>query len=242
QRPSFHAWVRRRFGPALAEVGLPGQPTDADDVHRRRAALLGILDDAGDADVRRRARELAELYLANPSAIPPALVRTVLRVAASGGDAPLYDRFVERLGSASARPDEYDRFLRALVFFRSPDLVSRTLEYALSPAVRSQDAPTLVAGLLGSPWGRDRTWRFLQDRWPELTAKLGVFQGIPGILGAVGGFCDQATADSIRAFFANNPVPAAARVLDQGLERVQTCVAIGRRQAAPFATWLAAVR
>jgi len=240
QRPAFHAWVRRRFGPALAAVGVPGQASDPDDTHRRRAALLGILDDAGDPDARRRARELADVYLSTPAAVPPALVRTVLRVAASGGDSTLYDRYLGRLHNASGRPDEYDRFLRALVSFRSPDLVSRTLDFALSTDVRSQDAPTLVAGLLGAPWGRDLAWRFLQDKWPDLTAKLGVFQGIPAVLGAVAGFCDQATADAIRGFFATNPVPAAARILDQAVERIQSCVALGRRQATPFATWLAA--
>jgi len=238
QRPAFQAWVRRRFGPALAGLGLPGQLADPDDVHRRRAMLLGLLDGAGDPDVRRRALELADLYLSTPTTIPPALVRTVLQVAASGGDASLYERYLERLRGASARPDEYDRFLTALVFFRSPDLVSRTLEYALSSAVRSQDAPTLIAGLLGTPWGRDRAWRFVQERWPDLVAKLGVFQGIPPILGAVGGFCDPAAADEVRAFFAKNPMPAAARVLDQAIERIHTCVALGRRQSMPFATWL----
>jgi puromycin-sensitive aminopeptidase len=184
QRPAFHAWVRRRFGPAL--------------------------------------------------------VRTVLRVAASAGDSPLYDRYLERLHNSSGRPDEYDRFLTALVSFRSPDLVARTLDFALSPAVRSQDAPTLVAGLLSLPWGRDLAWTFLPDRWPDLTTKLGVFQGIPAVLGAVAGFCDPATADAIRAFFAKHPVPAAARVLEQAVERIRSCVALGRRQATPFATWLAA--
>ena len=48
------------------------------------------------------------------------------------------------------------------------------------------------------------------------------------------------TSDAIRGFFAKNPVPAAARILDQAVERIQSCVALGRRQATPFATWLAA--
>jgi len=67
-----------------------------------------------------------------------------------------------------------------------------------------------------------------------------VFQGIPAILGALGGFCDPAAADAIRGFFAKNPVPAAARVLDQAVERIHTCVSLGRRQSTPLATWLAA--
>ena len=51
---------------------------------------------------------------------------------------------------------------------------------------------------------------------------------------------DHASAEAIRGFFAKNAVPAAARILDQAVERIQSCVALGRRQGAPFTTWLAA--
>ena len=55
----------------------------------------------GDAAVTRRAKELAEQYLANPSAIPPTLVRQVLQVAAANGDAALYDRYLAKLAATS---------------------------------------------------------------------------------------------------------------------------------------------
>jgi aminopeptidase N len=235
--PAFQSWVRRRFGPALDAVGLPGTASDPDDTQSRRAALLGIMGSASDPAVARRARELAEQYLASPSSLPPSLVRQVLGVAAANGDAALYDRYVAKLAASSAQPEEYDRFLNALPAFRDPALVTRTLEYALSSSVRSQDAPAVFAGALAGPQ-RDLAWRFVRDKWSALVEKLGVFQGLPGILGPLGSFCDRGKAEEIRAFFAKNPLPAAARLLQQSLERIETCAAIDARQSAPFAAWL----
>ena len=68
--------------------------------------------------------------------------------------------------------------------------------------------------------------------------KLGVFQGLPGVFQPLGAFCSRAKAEEIRAFFAKNPLPAAARLLQQSLERIETCAAIDERQSAPFAAWL----
>jgi aminopeptidase N len=237
EAPAFRAWVKRRFGPALDGVGLPGAAGDSDDTQSRRAALLGIMGGTGDPAVTRRAKELAQQYLTNPSAIPPTLVRQVLQVAAADGDAALYDRYVAKLAATGAQPEEYNRFLNALTAFQQPALVKRTLEYALSDSVRSQDAPTLLAGALVSSQ-KDLAWTFVRDRWPAIIEKLGVFQGLPAVFQPLGAFCDRAKAEEIRAFFARNPLPAAARLLQQSLERIETCAAIDARQSAPFAAWL----
>jgi len=239
ETPAFHAWVKRRFGPALDAVGLPGAASDSDETQSRRAALLGIMGATGDAAVTRRAKELAEQYLTKPSSIPPTLVRQVLQVAAADGDATLYERYLAKLAATSAQPEEYNRFLTALPSFQDPALVKRTLEYAMSDAVRSQDAPTLIAGALGSSQ-KDLAWQFIRDKWPALIGKLGVFQGLPAVFQPLGAFCDRGKAEEIRAFFAKNPLPAAARLLQQSLERIESCTAIDARQSRPFAAWLKA--
>jgi len=240
ERTRFNEWIRRRFSPALAAVGLPGSATDSADQQAIRARLVGLLAGAGDADVRRQSRELAMRYLEDRAAVPPNLVRQVLRAAAADGGSDLYERYLARLNASTNQPEEYDRFLTALVSFRDPAIITRTLDLALSPEVRSQDSPALIGGLLGTPWGRDRAWLMIQERWQALSDKLGVFQGIPGIVDALGSFCTTAKAAEIRAFFERNPVPAAARGLRQALERIDSCVALEARQSKPFSDWLAA--
>jgi aminopeptidase N len=138
-----------------------------------------------------------------------------------------------------SNPEEYYRFFNALAWFRDPALVTRTLEFAGSPEVRTQDAPTLIGLLLAQPASQDIAWSFVKSKWPTLTERLGVFQSVPAIVSALGGFCTVEKAADIKAFFAKNPVPPAARSLQQSIERIESCVALDQRQSAPFTRWLA---
>jgi aminopeptidase N len=243
EQARFQAWVQRRFRPALDALGLPGPSGDSDDRQSRRATLLTLVGITGnDTEVQRRARELAAAYITDPASLSPTLAPAVLRVAAIAGDAALYDRYVAQLEKVSNQPEEYFRFFNALSWFRDPALVARTLEFAVSPGVRSQDTGTLIAQLLGRPWSREAAWTFTKARWRTLTQKLGTFQGIPTIAGAVGSFCSSAAAADVRRFFEQNPVPAVERTLQQAIERTEACVAIDQRQSRPLAEWLAAVR
>ena len=238
QRPVFAAWVQARFRPALDAIGLTDGLKDSDEVNSRRGMLLQLL--SGDPAVQKRARELAEAYMAKPSSLSPTLVGPVLQVAAAGGDAALYDRFVARMTAASAAPEEFYRYFSTLASFRDPALVTRTQQFALSPQARSQDAPQLFAQFLGSPATQDGTWALVKAEWPALIAKLGTFQGIPNIVGALGAFCSAERAADIKTFFDAHPVPEAARVLQQSLERIATCTAVKTRQSPAFGKWLAA--
>ena len=127
----------------------------------------------------------------------------------------------------------------ALASFRDPALADRTLAFAMSAEVRSQDTPVLLGQLLNSS-ASDETWTALSTQWDAIIRRLGDFQSIPYVVGSLGGFCTAERAAEIRAFFAAHPVPAAARGLAQSLERIDSCVALDKRQSAPFSAWLAA--
>jgi puromycin-sensitive aminopeptidase len=195
-----------------------------------------------DPDVRKRARELAEKYLDDPSSLPATLVTPILGVAAAGGDAPLYDRYVAAMKAATAQPEQYYRLFGSLPAFTAPELRARTLAFALSDDARSQDAPQMIAQLLGSESSQDAAWAFVQSEWPALTAKLGTFQGIPAIVGALSGYCSTEKAAEIKQFFAAHPVPEAARALQLTQERIASCVALKSRQSPAFEQWLAGAK
>ncbi|MDA1184782.1 MAG: M1 family aminopeptidase [Acidobacteria bacterium] len=241
QHASYQEWIRSRFGPSLDALELPGRLDDTDERQSRRAALLGLIGGTGnDAQLQRRARELATGYLADPSSLPGTLVSTVLRVAAAGGDAEFYDAYLAKLDGLAANPEEYYRFFAALASFGDPALVQRTLEFAVSPDVRSQDTATLIGGLLGRPASRDAAWAFVQDEWPTLTQRLGTFQGIPGIIRALGSFCSTEAAAQVAEFFRHNAVASAERTLRQALERMDNCAALVARQSSALTSWLTA--
>ena len=238
ERAAFDAWIRATFTPAFTAVGLESRAGDSDDVLSRRGALLRLLGGvAGDTTLQTRARALAAGYLANPASLPPTIVAPVLQVAAAGGDAALYDQYLARVRASAGTPDEYYRFFNALATFQAPALVQRTLAFALSDEVRSQDVPTLIAPLLGGSNGAT-TWAFVQTHWDALAGKLGTFQGIPAIVSGLGAFCSAERSAEIAAFFKTHPVPAAARALQQALERIDACTAVDVRQSPAFAAWL----
>ena len=145
---------------------------------------------------------------------------------------------MSRLGILVSQPEEYYRFFGALAWFGDPALVERTLAFALSDRVRTQDTGQLIAGLLVRPASQQATWRVVKAQWPALTRKLGTFQGIPAIVGATGSFCSAGEAEDVRQFFAANPVPAASRALQQALERIENCAALAARQSAALTAWL----
>jgi aminopeptidase N len=150
----------------------------------------------------------------------------------------LYNQYLARLETLAAQPEEYYRFFNALPWFSDPALVQRTLKYAISPAVRTQDTGTLLAGLLTRPASREAAWAFIQAEWATLTQKLGTFQGIPTIIGALGSFCSTEAAAQVRQFFAKNPMPSAERTLQQSVERIENCAALVARQAPALTVWL----
>src|SRR5262245_53885202 len=237
--PRFEEWVRRRFAPELMALGLPGSPSDSDDRQSRRATLLSLVGVTGNSpEVQRQARDLARAYVDNPTSVPPTLASTVLGVAAYGGDAMLYDLYVAQLPKLSDKPEEYYRFFNALTSFQDPALVQRTLRFAISPEVRTQDTGTLIGGLLGRTSSQEAAWAFVKENWDTLTNRLGVFQGIPRIAGAVSAFCTREKRAEVEQFFKDHPVPAAERTLRQAFERIDSCVALRERQAAPASSWL----
>ena len=238
QRPSMQAWLKKVFRPTLDAIGVNPKPGDSDDINRLRSTLLSTLN--FDPDVQKQTRAMAEQYLENRSSLPPTVVSTVLAVAAIGGDAKLYDRYMTAMKAAESNPEEYYRFFNALPAFAAPDLRSRTLKYALSNDIRSQDAPQLLSQLLGSESSQDETWEYVKKDWTTIAAKFGAFQGIPGIINGLSGYCTAERATEIKQFFTNHPVPEAARSLQLSVERISSCVALKGRQSTAFNTWLTA--
>jgi aminopeptidase N len=240
QRAQFQRWIRERFGPQLTQLGLTADPRDADHIQGRRSTLMTIVGvSGGDSNVQRRARELATRYMSNPASVGATMSATVLQVAAINGDRALYDAYLAKLPTLTSQPEEYYRYFNALGWFADPALMQETLTRSLSSAVRSQDTGALLRSMLRLPWAREATWTFVKEHWPELTRKLGVFQGIPGVVSGLANLCTAGDAADVRAFFAKNPLEAAERRIQQAVDAIETCARVDAAQSPALAEWLA---
>jgi len=199
--------------------------------------VLYTLGYAGkDPEVLNDARRRVEMQFSNAGNIDPSLMVTYLNLAALNGDQALYDKYLTQISRTTQTRQEQLR--TALTYFADPALQRRTMEYALSDQVRSQDFPYILAGLLSRPWSAHPAWEFVQANWSTLESRLGVFQGLPAVIGATGAFCDQPTRDELQRFFGARRVRAIDRQTRQALEQVDSCIRTRNQQAASLNAFL----
>lgn len=159
-----------------------------------------------------------------------------LRIAARSGDQVFYDKIMANLKAAKT-PEAYFTDIFVLSRFSDPKLVEETLEFAISPEMRSQDAPYLISGVMQDPAAEKQAWAFVQMHWANIENLGGAFAG-GVIVQSTGGFCDAEMRDQVQAFFTSHPAPAAERSLKQSVERMTYCVDMKAQQGLQLSSWL----
>jgi hypothetical protein len=182
-----------------------------------------------------------ERHLADPSsgALSPSLIEPALAMAARGGDAALYELYVQRYRRA-ASPAEKKQLLFALNDFFDPALAARTRELALSEEVIPLYRGWLLAGLLYHREIRNDTWRWLQTSWSAITDRLQPEQQL-GLLWGTAAFCDAAHRGEVAAFFTapEHRIENGGRTTSEVLEQIDLCIALKGRIQGPLEAWLA---
>ena len=236
-RDSFRAWLRGYLTPLMQEVGWEPKPGDTDEQRTLRSRLLSALgQDARDPNALEVARKIADQVLADPASVDHQLARSALHVAATNGDTAFYDRILTASKGAKS-PEEYYTFLSTLSEFKDPKLLERTLEQAISPDVRSQDALGVVSDVLENPDGQQLAWDFVRQHWVEIEKAGGPFASAE-VVAATSTFCDAGLRDQVTEFFNQHKVAAAERTYRQSIERINNCVDLKSQQQPQLASWL----
>ncbi len=134
-------------------------------------------------------------------------------------------------------PEEYYLYFFTLPQFTDSKLLERTLEYAISPDVRSQDALQLVTSVMGNPAGQQQAWDFIRQHWSAIEKAGGPFASAQ-VVGATSVFCDAGLRDQVTEFFAAHKIEAAERTYKQSIERINNCVDLKSQQEPQLASWL----
>ena len=236
-RGAYRAWLRQYLTPLTKEVGWEPKPGESDEQKTMRSRLFTALGyDARDPQVLAQAREIADKVLADPSSVDPELARGAFRLAALDGDGSFYDKLIAAMKNPKS-PEQYYLYFSALPRFSDPKLLERTLEYALSPDVRSQDALQLIAGVLSNPAGQKLAWNFIRQHWAEVEKVGGPFASAE-VVDATGVFCDTALRDQVTEFFNAHKAAAFERTYRQAIERINNCVDFKTQQQSQLASWL----
>jgi len=236
-RDAYRAWLRQYLGPMVKEVGLQSRPGDSDEQKELRARLLGAIGyDGRDPEALAAARKITEQGLRDSASVDRELGFAAFALAALNGDSAFYDQVMAAMKNPKS-PEEYYLYFFTLPEFGEPALLQRTLDYAISPDVRSQDSLQLISGVLRNPLGEKLAWSFVQAHWDAVEKAGGPFASAE-VVDATGSFCDAGMRDEVKAFFMAHPVPAAERGLKQSLERINDCVDLKSQQQPQLAWWL----
>ena len=236
-RPAFQAWIRRVLQPTATEIGWEPKATDSEEQKALRGRIFGALGYGGrDPRVLADADKVTDKVLTDPASVDRELAGTALFLSADRGDETLYNRILAASKKAKS-PEEYYAFLYTLTQFSDPKLLTRTLELALSPEVRSQDSLGLVATVMGNRAGQKLAWDFVQSHWTEVQKVGGPFAA-NGMVGSTGVFCDRAMRDQVTQFFSDHKVASGERTYRQTLERIDSCIDLKAKQSGNLAAWL----
>ncbi|MGE0449800.1 MAG: M1 family metallopeptidase [Vicinamibacterales bacterium] len=241
-RADFETFVRSLLQPLLSEIGVRAAPGDDSETLASRATLVGALGRyGGDAAVASQATAALEAALRGDTTLEPTAADAMIAVAASNGDATLWNALVAAAREAQS-PGERERYLFALTQFTDPDLIAQGLDLSLGDEVRSQDTARFLGRFLRNPAATAQAWAFVKRNWARLEPRITIAGGDSGLVQSLSGFCSAEARRDIRRFFTEHKLPRASRALEQTLETIDGCVALREKGTPAVTQWLDARR
>jgi puromycin-sensitive aminopeptidase len=214
----MQSWLLDHFEGPFAQLGWKPAAHEPDEIRLTRAVLLGIVGGiAKSPHALEISHRQCDRYLTNRRSIDANLADAVVSLGAREGDAALHRRFVDA-AMTSESAQEKRRFLLALGDFRDEKLIDRTLTFALTDSVATQDVAFLFMRLFANSTARERTWEFMQRRWDRIRKRVPphmcsyLVEMTPALL-------TNEYKREVAKFFRANPVPTGERALRQALER-----------------------
>ena len=236
-RDQFRAWIRQYLNPIMKEVGWEAKAVESDEQKTLRSRIVSALGVNGrDPDALAKAREIADKALADPASVDHQLAGSALALAAINGDEAFYNKLMAAL-KATKSPEEYYAYFYTLPQFENPQLLERTLQFAISPDVRSQDALGLISSVLANREGEKLAWDFVRQHWSEIEKAGGPFASAQ-IVGATSNFCDVRMRDQVTEFFDAHKNAAGERTYRQTIEHINNCIDLKSQQEPQLASWL----
>lgn len=216
-------------------LGAPDGPAARAGVAGDGAAAAPADDDAGSAPPSGRDGGGG----AGAPAADAALEEVAPAIAALRGDRALLEACIARFEAARA-PAERGRWLRAIGSFRDPALVDAALDWVERAPLRPQETLAVPFALTAHPATRGRAWRFVEERWAWIAAR------VPPMalarLARLAGGCEPARVEAARRFLAD-PVHRGSgweRTLAETAEDVDACAELRAREGARASAWLRA--
>ncbi|HEX4868456.1 MAG TPA: M1 family metallopeptidase [Acidimicrobiales bacterium] len=229
-RAGLQRHVRAIVQPALERLGWEPAEGDSDRDRELRGALIGALAVLGnDPDAQARVRALFARVRADGDSVEANVAAAVVRATAALAGRDDLEQLIEGFRTGST-PQEEQRYLYALADVRHAGQMEQVLELAMTPAVRTQNAPFLIGACVANRDHGPLAWKLVKDRWDEMNDRF-PSNSIVRMLHGIRPVTDPALADDIEDFLTQHPVPQGQQTLRQHLERMRVSVALREREA-----------
>ncbi len=238
---AIRSWARGLLQPLAEDLGWEPKPSEGHLDAMLRSLVIGRLGYYDDPVVAEEAQRRFGAFIKG-GALSPDLRGAVYATVARHGGIAEFNQML-KIYRGSPLQEERVRVLRALTFFRRPEIIHKTLTFALSNEVRNQDAFMLLSGFGHNRVGRPIAWETVKRNWNKLVKRyasggLGLMNRI--IEGAAGGFQTEAEVKDVQRFFKAHPVPGTERAMKQTLEALVATLRWIKRDRSDVEEWVAA--
>ncbi len=234
----FARYLRAAFGPALERFGRVPRAGEREAVGLLRPRLVEWLADEGrDPALMAFGDSLARVYLADPTAVGPALAPVALEIAAIRGDRALYETYRKRF-ETTENPAERRWFLIALASFRDPALREENLRYAIEGPLKPQEILAVARVTADRPEERDAVFAWMTKNYDAILKRIPPMLAV--FMPYAAGGCSAERLAAGRTFFsesAHSP-PGTEKELAKMTEGVEDCLALRQREGARVADFL----
>jgi puromycin-sensitive aminopeptidase len=204
-----------------------------------KVLVLGSLGKYGDASARTHAAKLLKSVRGEKNPIPADLRGVVYSITARYGGAAEYKTLLAMYQRATLH-EEKNRIGAALGSFRDAALIQKTLDFALSDAVRLQDKTRMIGITAMNPAGTALAWKFVQKHWKHFQEKYSGSRELAHLIEPLRVSSDVKLAAEIKAFLKKHPTPGTERTVEQTVEQIHANALWLKRNRASLAKYLEA--
>ncbi|HMK33242.1 MAG TPA: ERAP1-like C-terminal domain-containing protein, partial [Nitrosopumilaceae archaeon] len=185
-----------------------------------RNSVISSLGKLGDDEILEEAQIRFANFLKSGS-LDPDLRSAVYSLVAWNGNKKTY-QLLRKLYKKATTQEEKIRFLGALSNFQDKKLLSKSLEFALSKDVRSQNLFVPVSRTVSNPYGKELVWPWIKKNWRKIVVRFGVGNPLLNrIIGSLSTESDIRKEQEIKRFFTKHKTAGTEMKLAQTLERIR---------------------
>jgi len=237
-RQAFKQTIREIVRPVFDKLGWT--PKEGESVHtlQLRGQLIGLLGTVGsDKDIRSEAAKQFDAWKADRNSVDPNVVPALISILSYTGNKARFDEFLA-LSESAPTTQEKLRFLGALGNFREEGLYKEAIALTLSDKIRTQDAPFILAGIIGTEHAGETAWDFMRENWEKIVASF-PDNAVPRMVASCSALDTPELQAEVVDFFAKNKVKEGDMAVAQMIERLSVNVGLRETETPKLTEYLA---